>query len=150
MHEFFKGWRRKVGCVALALALVVMAGWIRSRFIFDNIVVVTDDQTFVTYLSCIHGVGWYTSHYRKLKLPATMHSLRYSTAEQPSNSEMVDGEGKDLSQNLFVIYVDDTDSDPQCQTIIVRYFVIAIPLTLLAAYLILWKPRKSPRSHPQS
>ena len=150
MREFFHGWRRKVGCAILALALVVTAGWIRSRLVFENIVVVTDDQTFVTYLSCIHGVGWSTSHYRKLKLPATMQSPRYSTAEQPSNSEMVDGEGTDLSQNLFVIYVDDPDSDPQSQTVIVRYFVIVLPLTLLSAYLILWKPRPKPKGEPNA
>ena len=30
MSEFFKGWRRKAGCVALVLALVLSAGWVMS------------------------------------------------------------------------------------------------------------------------
>ncbi|WP_397569086.1 hypothetical protein [Schlesneria sp. T3-172] len=30
MREFFRGWKRKVGCVALLLACVFMAEWVRS------------------------------------------------------------------------------------------------------------------------
>ena len=35
MGEFFKGWRRKVGCVTLVMACVFAAGWVRSLAIFD-------------------------------------------------------------------------------------------------------------------
>ena len=35
MGEFFKGWRRKVGVVTLAMALVFMGGWVRSLVIDD-------------------------------------------------------------------------------------------------------------------
>ena len=139
MGAYFKGWRQKAGCVTLALATFVMAGWIRSRLIFDKVDVVLDDQTYVTCLSCIQGVGWSTSHYRQLKLPATMQSVRYYTDEQPSDSEMLDQAGNDVSRNLFIISVEDLYSDPQGSMIIVRYFVIAIPLTLLSACLLLWR-----------
>ena len=30
MMEFFRGWRRKVGVVTLAMACVFMVGWVRS------------------------------------------------------------------------------------------------------------------------
>lgn len=30
MREFFKGWRRKVGCVTLLMALLLAVGWVRS------------------------------------------------------------------------------------------------------------------------
>lgn len=140
MRDFFNGWRRKSGCVVLLVACVVMAGWIRSRYLFENVDIVIDDQSFVTLFSCMHGVGCSKSHYRELKLPASMRSPRYWTTEQPSN--IVDGEGNDLTQNLFVIWVDDADSDPESQFVIVRYFVIAVPLTLLSALLILWPRRK--------
>jgi len=32
---FLEGWRRKAGCVALMMALVFLAGWLRSIFVFD-------------------------------------------------------------------------------------------------------------------
>ena len=30
MGDFFKSWRRKIGCVALMMAAVFMMGWVRS------------------------------------------------------------------------------------------------------------------------
>lgn len=174
MREFFRGWRRKAGCVTLVMACFTMVGWTRSRFVFDNIDVIVNDQTYVTALSCIHGIGWSKSHYRQLKLPATMQFVRYRTSEQPFGPIMVEvnneeakaddeetevddeetsakqnqnpkpphSSHRDVSRNLFVIYVDEVGSDPQSQTVIIRYFVIVLPLTLLSACLLLSKPRK--------
>ena len=36
MVAYFKGWRRKVGCVTLVLACVIVAGWVRSYKATDN------------------------------------------------------------------------------------------------------------------
>jgi len=30
MRAFFSGWRRKIGCVTLLMALAFMGGWVRS------------------------------------------------------------------------------------------------------------------------
>ena len=35
MGEFFKGWRRKIGVVTLAIALFATGGWIRSLYTGD-------------------------------------------------------------------------------------------------------------------
>lgn len=40
MREFFRGWRRKVGCVALALALVLTSVWVRSLTMQDRSIVI--------------------------------------------------------------------------------------------------------------
>ncbi|MEI8019188.1 MAG: hypothetical protein WCH39_13375 [Schlesneria sp.] len=37
MREFFKGWRRKFGVVALVMALGFVAGWMRSQLLIDMI-----------------------------------------------------------------------------------------------------------------
>ena len=36
MREFFQGWRRKSGCVTLAMTLILFAGWMRSSQEFDQ------------------------------------------------------------------------------------------------------------------
>lgn len=36
MHTFFHGWRRKAGVFALAVAMVLTGGWIRSRTVNDE------------------------------------------------------------------------------------------------------------------
>jgi hypothetical protein len=35
MGEYFRGWRRKFGCVLLFLAVAFTGGWIRSLKLFD-------------------------------------------------------------------------------------------------------------------
>ena len=35
MREFFRGWRRKAGCISLVMALALMGVWIRSLSVMD-------------------------------------------------------------------------------------------------------------------
>ena len=36
MGDFFRGWRRRIGVVTLAVALVFMGGWVRSSVFHDS------------------------------------------------------------------------------------------------------------------
>ena len=36
MGDFFKGWRRKSGCVLLVMTGLLMGAWLRSRLIHDT------------------------------------------------------------------------------------------------------------------
>ena len=36
MREFFKGWRRKMGCVTLLMVCALMGAWARSYSVFDS------------------------------------------------------------------------------------------------------------------
>lgn len=38
MGDFFRGWKRKVGCVVIILAFVLAGGWIRSLLFVDNLI----------------------------------------------------------------------------------------------------------------
>ena len=37
MRDFFHGWRRKAGCIALLISLTLMGAWIRSRVVVDTL-----------------------------------------------------------------------------------------------------------------
>lgn len=50
MREFFKPWRRKVGCATLALACTFTAIWIRT--------IRHGDEIIVTVLGRAHSIGW--------------------------------------------------------------------------------------------
>jgi len=50
MAEFFKGWRRKVGCVTLVMACVFTAGWFRSLSHEDELVLLLFNR--------MHSVGF--------------------------------------------------------------------------------------------
>jgi hypothetical protein len=57
MREFFRGWKRKAGCVTLLLACVFAAGWVRSQNSIDSFVI--SDFEFVSLNGRIDfGVLW--------------------------------------------------------------------------------------------
>lgn len=58
MREFFKGWRRKAGCVALTVSCLLMAAWIRSRTIPDRIVIRSYGHVTEYWVSEQSGIGW--------------------------------------------------------------------------------------------
>lgn len=106
MRDFLHGWRRKVGCVALMMACVFAAGWMRSRLLEDEIAlpsVAIIGPTTRWIISTDNTIQYW-------ELPDEMY-----TSLSPVESAMV-----------FSI----------------PYTYITIPLTILSACLILWKPRK--------
>ncbi|MBS0201248.1 MAG: hypothetical protein JSS49_00005 [Planctomycetes bacterium] len=118
MREFFKGWRRKVGVMTLVVACAVWGLWLRSK---------TDVQGPSPFGYPEHiQIGnnrfqsfngqfeWYhESHVETLVFPA-------SNGEGTTTIAMTE-----INNPIFVVW----------------YFFIVLSLTLLSAYLILWKPR---------
>jgi hypothetical protein len=58
MREFFKGWRRKVGCVTLAMACVFMAGWVRSCIWGDTLMIPIGETWYEWLASGDECVVW--------------------------------------------------------------------------------------------
>lgn len=122
MPEFFRGWRRKVGCVALVMACLVAIAWIRSMAVADHIYVRFDrqheirsrQQTFLwvswrAYIGNVKPTSWVTVD-----------------ASQPQiENEMLDAELWELP-----------------------YSALFVPLTLLSAVLLLWRQRKRSQTSP--
>src|SRR5438309_1503746 len=63
MRAFFRGWRRKVGCVTLAMAVFLCAAWFRSLIVTD----IFDKPAFGDhyFLQSGHGV---VAFFRELNL----------------------------------------------------------------------------------
>lgn len=101
MKEFFKGWRRKVGCVTLAAACLFVAGWVRSTVVDD-------------YVTAFNR-SFFSSRGRFYLGP--QFSLEWRSWAWDS--------GPGLLPPDFLLQG-------------VPYSIVAIPLTLLSIYLILW------------
>ncbi|MDB5345769.1 MAG: hypothetical protein JWP89_4146 [Schlesneria sp.] len=139
MREFFSGWRRKVGCVTLVMACGFVGAWIKSRSTVD----------------LIH-LNWKRSN---VAIISGGESLRYTvgrrfqflqTATLNGNSvRLIDDERPITGSSLVethcwpgaALFVQNSASDTS-ERFAVPYWTITLPLTLLSAYLILWKPRK--------
>ena len=122
MREFFHGWRRKSGCVTLMMALLFMGGWIRSRTDRDTAVIRTGTNSFFGFESKDGSMR--LAHFA-FNYPVTFFG----------NFEFEGARRSDALTLMAVV--------PSELQFAVPYWSIAVPLTLLSAYLILWKPRNA-------
>ena len=122
MREFFDGWRRKAGCVSLVMACALMLAWARSTVVADAMTLGFLSQTHVV-LSDGGNVLWWNRGREPL--------MPYWDSGMVRGKTMKDNYELKTGHLLPVNYAWS-----------VPFWAIVWPLTLLSAYLILWKPRK--------
>jgi hypothetical protein len=158
MRDFFKGWRRKAGCVALVMACVLAGAWTRSRLTVDRLRHFTEASGYELISS--GGRIWWETFEVTEGPGGNPTEVVFRTETDPigaSKYSPYDGFApfNDLKINTRVIFAgfdignyqwgSASSSQPttyyRCKAWGVPYWFFAIPLTLLSAYLILWKPR---------
>ena len=143
MREFFKGWRRKVGCVALVMVCGTTTLWVRSLHVKDIVEFRTGPKTW-EHWACVDGVVARWAMNNGPFMPKQPKWIRLARKPiRPGDSEEVKydwkwnglGVGKSTSDERNIVWK-------------VPLWLVACPLTLLSAYLILWKPRKKKSKLP--
>ncbi len=152
MGDFFKPRRRKVGVVTLLMACVSMAAWVRSLSTYDSAMISNGDRSYHQLMSSPNWIGWTLIPCTKGAIPAVIrrqygcHSGdAYNLNSQGPYTPFcmiyshLESKGKGFN------YVDSNEVNPH---LIIPYSSIVAPLTLLAAWLLLSKPRT--RSNPKN
>jgi hypothetical protein len=139
MHNFFHGWRPKAGCVTLVMACVLIVGWIKSIWFQDEIEFYCGSQSLVSLQSVDQLVTWDSYHGRAvhdvLCFPVWQSGAKGGV--YTSANVVIDWQWYDFT--VGNIPFEGTSDHVTFWRF--PYWAIAIPLTLLSAYLILWKPR---------
>ena len=156
MSDFFKGWRRKAGCVTLVLALLLMGAWGRS-FGYDNWLILRgDDHTFNRLVSFQGSVDWErvssdsqkqwtADDYRGRALAMLMiakQDKRHTIDWRWNAWGLAQGEYR----SPFLEEITDPDERRSMDSLKVwriSYWFIITPLSLLSTCLLLSKPRQS-------
>ncbi len=148
-----------MGCLALVMACVFMCLWIRGTFYFER-VVIPHRKTYSVFRSCnpvwpsCLGVTW-AHHWNDptagpFKILSTkwetyptyteerIRELKLEHALEKSSPTWAAEENWEWEWHGFLVR---TGRD--YRILAVPYWSLVWPLTLLAAYLILWTPRKS-------
>ena len=115
MGEFFKGWRRKTGCVTLVMACVLAVMWIRN-----------------TVASDLFLVGQVSIHFSRGGIVWSIDDVsmwHWGSWEHLPKDWNANGTNLYFGNNMAVV----------------PYRCIVLPLTILSAHLILWNPRKRER-----
>ena len=155
MGDFFNGWRRKAGLVALAVACVLMVGWMRSCLLQDTFTVSLRLGSQIRLVSASQHLVIATINIR-------MGNGEASNRERFWTSRRIDAHGwLFTSTNTLPIYfgfhghsfwidkhrIDEPPIDRGTSVSVTKlhfpYWSFVLPLTLLSAWLILIKPRKA-------
>lgn len=161
MREFFRGWRRKLGCVALVIACALCTMWLRSVHTADGMVVAFG-PTFYEARSerggvelMIHEV--FSVHPEQFGLDQSRvysQKLVPIVVREDGYYEVVEETGYNWCHNhqpLFGGFIfschelDDGFSEGRIESKVIGfpYWFVTIPMTLLSAYLVLCKSRKT-------
>jgi hypothetical protein len=147
MGDFFKGWRRKIGLLTLVMACVFAAGWVRSLSIHDGVSIPMDSCMYSLW-SGRGVIAW--GRQIVLDNPKTWVGAKIQWVWQGhlGTEDGLDTFGIErrsiLGFEVFDIHCGIGDQIKNVHWVIwlIPYWSVVIPLTLIALWLLLSKPRK--------
>ncbi|MDB5342191.1 MAG: hypothetical protein JWP89_568 [Schlesneria sp.] len=150
MHTYFHGWRRKAGVAMLVMALALFVTWGRSQIIYDGFVILMSDMRY----DINSDRSRFSFEWGREEEPSTLFTWWVTDTYKNWDIRLL-GFLDDDAKTAFAWRLDlvgcsiGTCSPHRANPfersfVVVSYWVAVLPLTLLSAYLILWKPRKRP------
>ena len=141
MREFFRGWRRKVGCVTLVMACAITLLWLRSRFQSEQICFRPSD-TIEIQIELVDATADCACRWATRETFSEFNVIDWQSGPR-RHSHQYRGTVPQIRLMEFS-YVRPDCPSPRGNSIILHapYPIPATILTLLSAYLLLWKPRK--------
>ena len=143
MGEFFKGWRIKIGVMTLVMACVFLGGWVRSRSTVDlmtlyyaksNCIFVSGGERFLFVLG---------DKQVQSETNDRDEGVDYRIARWPDATKKLTTHWHSLNASTVKVYLSRINRDTIISSyMMVPYWSIIIPLTLMSAWLLLSKPRK--------
>lgn len=150
---FFQGWKRKIGCVTLLMALVFMGLWVRSGVMNDFIA--TDGKNATYRLGSYGGMLNFIRDTPPTTFGRFLHLDSFDEGPENNKYELW------ASWNSWTGYQVEwqwhwgqfhfgagTLLGARTVSFVFPYWSITIPLTLLSAFLLLAKPRPSTQKKP--
>jgi hypothetical protein len=143
MREFFRGWRRKAGCVTLTIALALTGVWVRSSAREDLWILIKGDASVGVVISKDGSLTW-SQCYPIPEGPWRIEHTNVNPFPDPRGFPEQDlqwicrfgGNGAGMKV--------DEMSEISLRCAMIEYSFIVAPLTLLSAYLLLSKPKPKP------
>ncbi len=135
MSEFFRGWRRKVGVLALGFAVLATLGWVRSLTIHDSIEIAFESRA-ISIASQAGTIDWQIKQWHNNFGPNETFQWNTTPTDpriprvlwlRTIQSDMIFN-GKKLAWSGHGTRI--------------PYWMCVLPLTAVSAFLLLTKPRK--------
>ena len=148
MSHSFHGWRRKIGVLTLMIALVFMAGWMRSIVSGDFIEFPLRNATTTPDISglLLTNQSMYLFWHSELVMvpdvaagtvPDQIQVATFSSAplDEDGNIDLLGGQSAAIGTGAMTVSLEPKPF------VVIPFLSIVVPLTLLSAYLVLSGPR---------
>lgn len=153
MGDFVHGWKRKIGCVTLMMALVFTLGWIRS-FAIRDVVALPRTDTEEVFSSSYQSLSWLSYRFSSPESPVFLvrhdgtDTAKWFTPQIRLGSRLIWDDAEIRWRWRWCGFgegeVQAIATDGNKNTFrVIPYWFLTIPLTLTSAFLLLTKPRKS-------
>ena len=152
MGEFFKPWRRKAGLLTLVMALMLMAGWVRSPFVTDMIAYSKEVNSVDYWFSADSRLGWFGLRIDPKRCLASNSTETFKGPAIPSWYTTLTSQNRQTYAFLrsewrwFGFDVGKEEAGFAFDWVFYRtvpYWSVVVPLTVISAWLLLSKPRPS-------
>lgn len=150
MGEFFNGWRRKLGIASLVLSSFVVTCWMRSRSRQEGITIPLGTHSMVSVVSSneLIGLAYETLAYPGQNQWEFWSIPHIARVEESIGFDIIEDTtwsfscaGIRIGQAAFL-----SDFQVDIGFAMIPYWIIAVPLAILAASLLLSKPVSSTRT----
>ena len=140
MGDYFKPWRRKFGFLTLMLASVFMAGWVRSLIIGDCFLFKSGQSRTMWFFSSRGSLFW-ASHEGFIFEGGTGEKmLMFGTSDL--HHSFFDESYVHWHSHWCGFGFGDSRGGLKHTLWVIPYWSLGLPLTALAAYLLISKPRQ--------
>jgi len=140
MREFFRAWRRKAGVVTLVLALVSIAGWVRSSC-FEDVAAIPIGGSALT---CVSLDGLFVCGIATDATPGSLPPFPMWKSRPYCNLAQFIARGSlHIDRQINGFGVGEMYSNSPFKVWIIPYWSIAVPLTVASTLLLLTGSRKS-------
>jgi hypothetical protein len=152
MREFFRGWKRKLGVVTLGLACVFAAGWVRSFRTEDSFFYQIGPYVTDSLFSISGSVGWRRDDDSVCDIVPARENFGFQSRRSVGRQFLMYSEVERWHWKWRWCGLGRAwgaaNSGGDAEILILPYWSIILPLTLLSACLLLSKPRPGERTTP--
>lgn len=137
MGSYFKPLRRKIGMLTLVMALGLAAGWVRSLSLVDTLSFRTIGEEA---LQSVNGSVRCWSFQSKTDRNPTVELWVTNQLDEWQMAGDNDLHGRYRWVGIGAV------KEPDFSLLVIRYYSIVIPLTMLSTWLLLSKPREQQKA----
>lgn len=142
MRTFLHGWRRRAGVATLVMACVLLCAWGRSSVVRDHLRVMTirgRQQVIYSEPGEMQWLGWKETHPPLNPTFWNAAPVTYGPKQPRSLFRFNTSIGRSqLSlMTMPTVFV-------RAERWVIPYWVLVLPLAVISACLLLWRPRKRP------